>query len=83
MSVYILHSDTINQYYVGSTANLDDRFQRHNQGRSKSTKKGVPWDLVISIEVNDCSVAVLLAQRIKKRGAQRWLFDNQEPHTSG
>ena len=43
---YILYSKSIDKYYVGHTQNLDDRLKRHNQGRSKSTKNGLPWIVV-------------------------------------
>ena len=43
--VYILYSVSVDRYYVGQTSNLDDRLQRHNQGRSKYTKSGIPWVL--------------------------------------
>ena len=44
--VYILYSSKIDSFYVGSTANLQDRLKRHNEGRSKATKKGMPWIVV-------------------------------------
>jgi putative endonuclease len=43
---YILHSKTLDKYYVGSTNNIEDRIQRHNQGRSTFTKTGIPWELL-------------------------------------
>ena len=46
--VYILKSNTTGKYYIGSTGDLNDRLQRHNQGRSKATKLGIPWELVHS-----------------------------------
>lgn len=46
--VYILLSSVTSRYYVGSTSDLDDRLQRHNSGRSKATKHGIPWTLVHS-----------------------------------
>ena len=57
-SVYILYSDTSNTYYIGFTANLADRLGRHNKGRSKSTKFGVPWRLVYREECNTRAEAV-------------------------
>jgi putative endonuclease len=44
--VYMLYSAVVDRYYVGQTSNLDDRLKRHNQGRSKYTKSGIPWNLV-------------------------------------
>jgi putative endonuclease len=44
--VYILQSEISGKYYIGSTGDLNDRLQRHNHGRSKATKSGIPWKLV-------------------------------------
>lgn len=44
--VYMLYSAVVDRYYVGQTSNLEDRLKRHNQGRSKYTKSGIPWKLV-------------------------------------
>ncbi|MGB0444067.1 MAG: GIY-YIG nuclease family protein [Flavobacteriaceae bacterium] len=42
-SVYILYSKSLDKYYIGHTACLSDRIKRHNSGRSKATKGGIPW----------------------------------------
>jgi len=39
---YILFSHKLNQFYIGSTENIDRRFIDHNTGRSKHTSKGMP-----------------------------------------
>ncbi len=44
--VYVLVSDKTGRRYTGSCEDLDDRLTRHNAGRSKATKSGVPWRLV-------------------------------------
>jgi len=44
--VYILYSKSINKYYIGITDNLEWRLERHNQGWGRSTKGGIPWELV-------------------------------------
>ncbi|HSP11383.1 MAG TPA: GIY-YIG nuclease family protein [Salegentibacter sp.] len=75
MVVYILFSDKRSRYYVGQTANIDDRLERHNQGRVKSTKQGMPWKLVWQFLVKGRSEALKLEQKIKKRGAKRFLED--------
>ena len=76
MVVYILYSNSIKQYYAGSSGDFDDRLIRHNAGRSKSTKKGTPWNVVRIIPCSSRSEAVILEAKIKKRGIQRWLLDN-------
>ena len=48
--VYIIYSAKLDIYYVGSTGNLEDRLKRHNSGRSKFTKPGIPWKLMYQKE---------------------------------
>ena len=43
---YLLASQQNGQWYIGSTSDLRDRMQRHNQGRNISTKSGRPWKLI-------------------------------------
>jgi putative endonuclease len=51
--------------------------KRHNRGIVPSTKRGTPWELVLQIKVSDRSEALLLEKKIKKRGAKRFIADNQ------
>ena len=48
--VYILQSERDGSYYVGHTAELEERIQRHNEGRSPYTKGRVPWKLLYQEE---------------------------------
>ncbi len=32
--------------YVGTTINVDDRFERHNKGRERTTKPYAPFELL-------------------------------------
>ncbi|WP_374960325.1 GIY-YIG nuclease family protein [Gilvibacter sp.] len=75
-TVYILYSEKSSRYYVGQTADINDRLERHNQGREKSTKFGLPWKLVLQLEVLTRSEALILERKIKKRGAKRYLDDH-------
>ncbi len=73
MFVYILYSEKRSKYYVGQTADIDKRLKRHNLGIVRSTKTGIPWVLVLQMEVLTRSEAMLLERKIKKRGAKRFL----------
>ena len=45
--VYILQSQTTGRYYIGYTANLEDRLSRHNRGLTQTTRKlKGPWSIV-------------------------------------
>jgi len=44
--VYIIYSTSTDRYYIGSTSvGVELRLKRHNEGWTKSTKKGIPWKL--------------------------------------
>ncbi len=74
-TVYILYSDSLGQYYVGQTYNLEKRLLRHHAGHGKHTKKGIPWSLIWTSQFDTRSLAVQMESKIKKRGAKRYLQD--------
>ena len=45
-TVYILHSDKIDQFYIGYTNNIDRRISEHNRKKGKFTDRGIPWKVV-------------------------------------
>ncbi len=74
--VYILYSESLQKYYAGSTDNVTKRIGEHNSGKGNFTAKGVPWKLVITIEAVTRGEAVKLELKIKKRGIERYIQDN-------
>ena len=64
--VYILKSIKNGRYYIGHTGNLEDRLLRHNNGRSKATRSGAPWELEYSEKYNTKSAAYRREMQIKK-----------------
>ncbi|MBI5476849.1 MAG: GIY-YIG nuclease family protein [Ignavibacteriales bacterium] len=62
--LYIIISEKTGKYYIGQTKSLEERIKRHNSGRSKYTKHGIPWRLIHSEEYSSRQDAV-------KR--ERWL----------
>jgi putative endonuclease len=74
--VYILWSESLQKFYVGSTNNLKDRLYRHNSGQGDFTVKGIPWKLIWSIDCVDRKEALQLENKIKKRGIKRYLLDH-------
>lgn len=76
-TVYILYSQKRSRYYVGQTDNIKNRVIRHNKGLVPSTKSRTPWDLVFTVKVSNRSEALILEKKIKKRGAKRYIEDNQ------
>jgi putative endonuclease len=73
--IYILRSSKTNRFYVGSTKNVELRFIQHNQGKSISTRAGVPWELIHTQAFPTRSEAIRQEQKIKARGIERYLSD--------
>ena len=42
---YIIYSSKLDRYYIGSTADLNERLPGHNSGKTTYTRKGKPWEL--------------------------------------
>jgi len=70
---YILYSQSLDKYYIGSTIHLWQRLNEHNSGSSNYTRSGMPWELAYAIQCDDISSARQLEIKIKKRGAKRYL----------
>ena len=43
--VYVLQNNK-SKWYIGSTKDLRKRILRHNSGKNKFTKYGIPWKLI-------------------------------------
>ena len=72
---YILYSENIDGYYVGSTSNLADRLKRHNGGRSTYTKRGIPWIIVYQKEYSSKSEAYQAELYIKSQKSRKYIDD--------
>ena len=71
--VYILLSHHNGRYYIGSTRNLEDRLERHNEGRSRYTKSGIPWELLYSEQHIDRSSAIKRENQIKRQKSREFI----------
>ena len=71
---YILHSASKDRFYIGHTSDLKDRFKRHNSGRSKSTKYGIPWNIVYTKEFDTKSEAYQFEMLIKSKKSKAYIF---------
>lgn len=72
---YVIRSQSLQRFYVGSTQDVERRLQEHNAGKSKSTRPGVPWELIHVEEHATRSEAMLHERKIKSRGIGRYLSD--------
>ena len=77
---YILQSEVDNRYYIGQTNNVFKRFERHNRGNEKYTKKYIPWKLVFHKNFETRAEAMSLERKLKsfKNSAylKQWITEN-------
>ena len=71
--VYILYSKSLDRYYTGHTTNIEDRFLRHNKGRSKATKAGIPWIIVHTEAFESKSIAYKRELEIKAKKSRTYI----------
>jgi len=71
--VYILFSEKLNKYYVGSTNNLQNRIRRHNSGYEKFTSTGTPWQLKHSETFPTLADARRREMEIKKKKSRKYI----------
>ena len=75
-TVYILFSERLDKYYVGSCVDFSRRLYQHNTGQSRFTRGGVPWSIITKIILPTRAEALVLEYKIKKRGIRRFLIEN-------
>lgn len=63
--VYILHSELLDRYYVGSTNDFTRREKEHALGMTPSTRSGRPWTCVFIQAVSGLYEARKLEKRLK------------------
>ena len=66
--VYLLKSKILNETYVGSTNDLQRRFDEHNTGKEISTKRYMPWILLYYEAYITDNLARMREKRLKHNG---------------
>ena len=64
-TVYVLKSKIKEKHYIGVTKDLNDRLERHNQGRSKWTKAYRPWKVIYTEQYERKQEALNREKKIK------------------
>jgi putative endonuclease len=66
--VYILHSQKLNRFYVGTTTEVDRRLAEHNNAQypDSFTVRGIPWVLFLSISCSSSEQAYEMERFIKR-----------------
>ena len=71
--MYILYSEKLNKYYIGSCINLERRLYEHNIGHSSFTSTGIPWKLVYSEEFETDLEAKRREMKVKKMKSRKYI----------
>jgi putative endonuclease len=71
--VYILYSQTLDQYYTGHTEDLENRIFRHNNSGSKATKKAKDWNMVYQREYSSRAEAMKAEIAIKNKKSRKYI----------
>jgi putative endonuclease len=66
--VYILFSDKLQKFYIGTTDDVEQRLLEHNNARYPDayTVKGIPWTLYLTIVCESSRLAYQIEAFIKK-----------------
>ena len=72
--VYILYSRSSDTYYTGYTSlKPEKRLERHNEGWSRSTKHGIPWELKHTEPFESKSEAIKRENHIKRQKSRKYI----------
>ena len=74
--VYILYSEKLDRFYVGYSENPEQRLaERHNMGRVKATKNGIPYILKGKKLFPSELEAIREERRIKSMKSRKYILE--------
>ena len=62
---YILYSEVLSKYYIGSSNNLEDRLKKHLSNHDGFTAKAKDWKIVYSQQFDTKAEAVTREKEMK------------------
>ena len=74
---YIIFSEKLNRFYIGTTDNFADRFKEHNSATYSDsyTAKGIPWSEFIVIKNLVSKQAYSIEKHIKNMKSKKYIFN--------
>jgi len=78
--VYIIYSQSINQFYIGESINPIERLKQHKSGfyKNSSTKTADDWELFLSIECTSKKQAIKFERFIKNMKNRKFYLKLKE-----
>ena len=71
--VYILYSENIDKYYIGSSHDPEMRLNYHNRSKKGWTKRGIPWKIVYEQGFSDKTTAMDKEKYIKRQKSREYI----------
>ena len=73
--VYILHSNSLDSYYIGETVDIEKRIKEHNTNfyNKSFTTKAKDWKLFLLIDCKDRVQARKVETHIKKMKSKKYI----------
>lgn len=72
-SIYVLYSLKYNEIYIGHSRDVEKRLVQHNEGKSNSTKRYIPWHLIHREEFATRSQAMKREKELKSQKGREWI----------
>ena len=73
--IYVLKSLSHNNFYTGSTENIEKRLSEHNTGKCRYTSGRMPWIIIYKEEYNTRSEAIKREKFLKSGQGRKILKD--------
>ncbi len=73
--VYIIYSEKLKRFYIGTTNDLDKRIEQHNSSffPNSYTSKGIPWILKVHFSFDNNSKAYFAERFIKRMKSKAFI----------
>ena len=73
--LYIIYSPSINKYYIGETANINERIKQHNSGFFKGafTKQTKDWTIKFTFSLTSRTEARKAEKFIKRMKSRKFI----------
>ncbi len=71
--IYILYSENLNRYYIGSTGDLKARLEKHSQSKKGFTSKAKDWKLCYKEQFEFKTEALKRELQLKKWKSRKML----------